>query len=181
MVSYNDCEYIRELYQDFSDWSGDTNQQSGAEALWQRKWVSGGADCQLWHGRKKKELADADESVWNVWRAEGSSVWHGSSRKEDEDGSVSGDNGSAEWKRLYWNLIVLLAQTGIRTGEEVNLIYHLAAGEKDYRNESREFMLKRAEEDPLEELWVGKRSWNCRHSCLQMHTFRCRLGYCLLG
>ena len=38
--------------------------------------------------------------------------------------------------------IVLLAQTGIRTGEEVNLIY-LAAGEKDYRNESREFMLKR--------------------------------------
>lgn len=42
--------------------------------------------------------------------------------------------------------IVLLAQTGIRTGEEVNLIY-LAAGEKDYRNESREFMLKRAEED----------------------------------
>ena len=37
--------------------------------------------------------------------------------------------------------IVLLAQTGIRTGEEVNLIY-LAAGEKDYRNESREFMLK---------------------------------------
>ena len=40
--------------------------------------------------------------------------------------------------------IVLLAQTGIRTGEEVNLIY-LAAGEKDYRNESREFMLKRAE------------------------------------
>ena len=24
------------------------------------------------------------------------SVWHGSSRKEDEDGSVSGDNGSAE-------------------------------------------------------------------------------------
>ena len=39
--------------------------------------------------------------------------------------------------------IVLLAQTGICIGEEVNLIY-LAAGEKDYRNESREFMLKRA-------------------------------------
>lgn len=51
--------------------------------------------------------------------------------------------------------IVLLAQTGIRTGEEVNLIY-LAAGEKDYRNESREFMLKRAEEDPLEELQSGE-------------------------
>lgn len=51
--------------------------------------------------------------------------------------------------------IVLLAQTGIHTGEEVNLIY-LAAGEKDYRNESREFMLKRAEEDPLEELQSGE-------------------------
>ena len=47
--------------------------------------------------------------------------------------------------------IVLLAQTGIRTGEEVNLIY-LAAGEKDYRNESREFMLKRAEESGETEL-----------------------------
>lgn len=51
--------------------------------------------------------------------------------------------------------IVLLTQTGIHTGEEVNLIY-LAAGEKDYRNESREFMLKRAEEDPLEELQSGE-------------------------
>ena len=30
--------------------------------------------------------------------------------------------------------IVLLAQTGICIGEEVNLIY-LAAGEKDYRNQ----------------------------------------------
>ena len=36
--------------------------------------------------------------------------------------------------------IVLLAQTGIRTGEEVNLIY-LAAGEKDYRNESSRLIL----------------------------------------
>ena len=51
--------------------------------------------------------------------------------------------------------IVLLAQTGIHTGKEVNLIY-LAAGEKDYRNESREFMLKRAGENPLEELQSGE-------------------------
>ena len=51
--------------------------------------------------------------------------------------------------------IVLLTQTGIHTGEEVNLIY-LAAGEKDYRNESREFMLKRAGENPLEELQSGE-------------------------
>lgn len=51
--------------------------------------------------------------------------------------------------------IVLLAQTGIHTGEEVNLIY-LAAGEKDYRNESREFMLKRAGENPLKELQSGE-------------------------
>lgn len=51
--------------------------------------------------------------------------------------------------------IVLLAQTGICIGEEVNLVY-LAAGEKDYRNESREFMLKRAGENPLEELQSGE-------------------------
>ena len=38
--------------------------------------------------------------------------------------------------------IVLLAQTGIRTGDEVNLVY-IAAGEGDYRNESREFILKK--------------------------------------
>lgn len=47
--------------------------------------------------------------------------------------------------------IVLLAQTGIRTGDEVNLVY-IAAGEGDYRNESREFILKKAGEDPMEEL-----------------------------
>lgn len=47
--------------------------------------------------------------------------------------------------------IVLLAQTGIQTGDEVNLVY-LAAGEKDYRNESREFMLKKAGENPIGEL-----------------------------
>ena len=51
--------------------------------------------------------------------------------------------------------IVLLAQTGIRTGDEVKLVY-LAAGEKDYRNESREFILKKAGEDPVEELQSGE-------------------------
>ena len=51
--------------------------------------------------------------------------------------------------------IVLLAQTGIRTGDEVNLVY-IAAGEGDYRNESREFILKKAGEDPMEELKNGE-------------------------
>lgn len=46
---------------------------------------------------------------------------------------------------------VLLAQTGIQIGDEVNLVY-LAAGEKDYRNESKEFMLKKAGENPVGEL-----------------------------
>ena len=50
--------------------------------------------------------------------------------------------------------ILLLAQTGIHTGEEVNLIY-LAAGEKDYQNESREFLLNRTGENPMEELLSG--------------------------
>ena len=51
--------------------------------------------------------------------------------------------------------IVLLAQTGIRTGDEVNLVY-IAAGEGDYRNESREFILKKAGENSMEELQSGE-------------------------
>ena len=51
--------------------------------------------------------------------------------------------------------VVLLAQTGIRTGDEINLVY-IAAGEKDYRNESREFILKKAGEDLVEELQSGE-------------------------
>lgn len=47
--------------------------------------------------------------------------------------------------------IVLLAQTGIQIGDEVNLVY-LAAGEKDYRNEAKEFMLQKAGENPIGEL-----------------------------
>ena len=41
--------------------------------------------------------------------------------------------------------VILLEQTGIRTGEEVKLLY-LAAGEKDFKNESKEFLLVRAGE-----------------------------------
>ncbi|MBR5230128.1 MAG: hypothetical protein IKW01_04650 [Firmicutes bacterium] len=51
--------------------------------------------------------------------------------------------------------IVLLAQTGICTGDEVKLVY-LAAGEKDYRNESKEFILRKVGEDPVEELQSGE-------------------------
>ena len=53
--------------------------------------------------------------------------------------------------------IVLLAQTGIRTGEEVNLIY-LAAGEKDYRNESSNPNFK---EGVNPHIWTdsGKSDW----------------------
>lgn len=47
--------------------------------------------------------------------------------------------------------VILLEQTGIRTGEEVKLVY-LAAGEQDFRNESKEFLLMRAGENPIEEL-----------------------------
>ena len=39
--------------------------------------------------------------------------------------------------------VILLEQTGIRTGEEVKLLY-LAAGEKDFKNESKEFQIGRA-------------------------------------
>lgn len=47
--------------------------------------------------------------------------------------------------------VILLEQTGIRTGEEVKLVY-LAAGEQDLKNESKEFLLMRAGENPIEEL-----------------------------
>lgn len=47
--------------------------------------------------------------------------------------------------------VILLEQTGIRIGEEVKLLY-LAAGEKDFKNESKEFLLVRAGENPVGEL-----------------------------
>ena len=51
--------------------------------------------------------------------------------------------------------VVVLAQTGIRTGDEVTLVY-IAAGEKDYRNESKEFLLRKVGEDSVEELELGE-------------------------
>lgn len=45
---------------------------------------------------------------------------------------------------------VMLEQTGIRTGEAVKLIY--MAEEEELKNESKEFLLVRAEQDASEEL-----------------------------
>ena len=121
MVSYNDCEYIRELYQDFQ-----------IEAVTRINNLAQRYD----NGSEFPEVLIANYDMEER-------------RKLVEIKGVLNEKGCIEIP------IVLLAQTGIRTGEEVNLIY-LAAGEKDYRNESREFMLKRAEEDPLEELQSGE-------------------------
>lgn len=52
--------------------------------------------------------------------------------------------------------VVPFSQTGIQMGEEVRLVY-FAAGEYDYRNESREFMLARVDENPMEELLKEER------------------------
>lgn len=52
--------------------------------------------------------------------------------------------------------VVPFSQTGIQMGEEVRLVY-FAAGEHDYRNESREFMLARVDENPIEELLKEER------------------------
>ena len=67
--------------------------------------------------------------------------------------------------------VILLEQTGIRTGEEVKLLY-LAAGEKDFKNESKEFLLVRAGENPAGEL-MKEDTWNldCRRNCLRMPKF----------
>ena len=112
MVSYNDCEYIRELYQDFQ-----------IEAVTRINNLAQRYD----NGSEFPEVLIANYDM------------------EERRKSLP----------MQMNLFEMFEQTGIRTGEEVNLIY-LAAGEKDYRNESREFMLKRAEEDPLEELQSGE-------------------------
>lgn len=45
--------------------------------------------------------------------------------------------------------VVLMEQTGIRTEDEVRLLY-IAAGENDFRNEAKEFLLTRADEEPAE-------------------------------
>ena len=47
--------------------------------------------------------------------------------------------------------VVLMEQTGIRTEDEVRLLY-IAAGENDFRNEAKEFLLTRADEEPAEDI-----------------------------
>ena len=47
--------------------------------------------------------------------------------------------------------VVLMEQTGIRTEDEVRLLY-IAAGENDFRNEAKEFLISRADNDPGEKI-----------------------------
>ncbi len=47
--------------------------------------------------------------------------------------------------------VELFDRTGIHTEEEVKLLY-IAAGEKDYRNEAREFILAKKSEQPGEDI-----------------------------
>ena len=47
--------------------------------------------------------------------------------------------------------VVLMEQTGIRTEDEVRLLY-IAAGENDFRNEAKEFLISREDNDPGEKI-----------------------------
>ncbi|MBO5158075.1 MAG: hypothetical protein J6B94_00595 [Lachnospiraceae bacterium] len=47
--------------------------------------------------------------------------------------------------------VVLMEQTGIRTEDEVRLLY-IAAGENDFRNEAKEFLISRADNDSGEKI-----------------------------
>ena len=47
--------------------------------------------------------------------------------------------------------VVLMEQTGIRTEDEVRLLY-IAAGENDFRNEAKEFLISRADNDPTDKI-----------------------------
>lgn len=47
--------------------------------------------------------------------------------------------------------VVLMEQTGIRTEDEVRLLY-IAAGENDFCNEAKEFLISRADNDPGEKI-----------------------------
>lgn len=47
--------------------------------------------------------------------------------------------------------VILMEQTGIRTEDEVRLLY-IAAGENDFRNEAKEFLITRADVDPADEI-----------------------------
>ena len=94
MVSYNDCEYIRELYQDFQ-----IEAVTRINNLAQR-YDNGSEFPEVlianYDMEERRKSLPMQMDLFEMFDEQKDSVWHGSSRKEDEDGSVSGDNGSAE-------------------------------------------------------------------------------------
>jgi len=94
MVSYNDCEYIRELYQDFQ-----IEAVTRINNLAQR-YDNGSEFPEVlianYDMEERRKSLPMQMNLFEMFDEQKASVWHGSSRKEDEDGSVSGDNGSAE-------------------------------------------------------------------------------------
>ena len=94
MVSYNDCEYIRELYQDFQ-----IEAVTRINNLAQR-YDNGSEFPEVlianYDMEERRKNLPMQMNLFEMFDEQKASVWHGSSRKEDEDGSVSGDNGSAE-------------------------------------------------------------------------------------
>lgn len=94
MVSYNDCEYIRELYQDFQ-----IEAVTRINNLAQR-YDNGSEFPEVlianYDMEERRKSLPMQMNLFEMFDEQKTSVWHGSSRKEDEDGSVSGDNRSAE-------------------------------------------------------------------------------------
>lgn len=94
MVSYNDCEYIRELYQDFQ-----IEAVTRINNLAQR-YDNGSEFPEVlianYDMEERRKSLPMQMNLFEMFDEQKTSVWHGSSRKEDEDDSVSGDNRSAE-------------------------------------------------------------------------------------
>jgi len=94
MVSYNDCEYIRELYQDFQ-----IEAVTRINNLAQR-YDNGSEFPEVlianYDMEERRKSLPMQMNLFEMFDEQKTSVWHGSSRKEDEDGSVSRDNRSAE-------------------------------------------------------------------------------------
>lgn len=94
MVSYNDCEYIRELYQDFQ-----IEAVTRINNLAQR-YDNGSEFPEVlianYDMEERRKNLPMQMNLFEMFDEQKTSVWHGSSRKEDEDGSVSRDNRSAE-------------------------------------------------------------------------------------
>ena len=94
MVSYNDCEYIRELYQDFQ-----IEAVTRINNLAQR-YDNGSEFPEVlianYDMEERRKSLPMQMNLFEMFDKQKTSVWHGSSRKEDEDGSVSGDNRGAE-------------------------------------------------------------------------------------